>query len=705
MATRPSIKVDDGWIHEGFMATAPPFIRTPNKEQRAKISTSNTIVALAEHQINTGKTTMDAMKSFVSKAAETAGSLVSPTQTQSDSPEAMNFNNKPSGSPSSAEQEGGEGNEDGSKFCALASYGSPDPDSSGDKKEPPPPEMTQLPPTSIFTITSLDLDEENSGVAVDADRAEPTEIDRPPSHGPNKNQDVVLADQERNSTNEEVTVLGTEGGMKMRKSTELKSRASRQARGEIQGNPAKQPSDPDESGGSGGSDESDAPVGSDDTGSGDDFDPQDPESKKKRGKKKKVSKKQGAKTTDGVIIDEKSPAEDSFEAIREVLSSDWDRLAKVVASTKHDIEPVLSYIKAQLVDTSVYNEAPFTIGHFINLVKSKQSHEEVLECCRSKSWKPKQSKRGPSTNQEAEEKPHARSTKRPRKGKHSATISEDDKKVSQKKTKHCNNYSYGEPYVLPKGKAKADVAWEAWGLVYPTSLHNENLSQWKMITDALGAKNLKKRLCPSGVSLPAELENLRDPCSSQLPTSITLAPSQVVKSGHSDHAAIASGRMTKNVLCGTNKKDWVPRHHLEGINCVPALQVNDVVFINGHDIHLVNDWIYFVGAYKMSEGLWTCKVGYLKCLPGYLAQVINRCAMVTQLKPSGKNGEVGGNLVKTVNGMAYISFLDYGPVHKQSHMVRDGRNTSIGFRSAKKSADEHDNFCPGMYLPKPNAQD
>ena len=90
--------------------------------------------------------------------------------------------------------------------------------------------------------------------------------------------------------------------------------------------------------------------------------------------------------------------------------------------------------------------------------------------------------------------------------------------------------------------------------------------------------------------------------------------------------------------------------------------------MNGQDIKLVNQWIYYIGAYKVVKGEWRNKVGHVKALVNQVHLLVNRVAQVTSLSAVGGNSSQGSIWIKTVNGKADITFIDRRPIHQQVPM-------------------------------------
>ena len=220
---------------------------------------------------------------------------------------------------------------------------------------------------------------------------------------------------------------------------------------------------------------------------------------------------------------------------------------------------------------------------------------------------------------------------------------------------------------------------EALLMRYRPREEDKDDANWNEVRTMREAGDLKRRTVDSK---RLEQYGLGPDIASYLPSSYVLAPQVIVYLGRpSPQSEIVRYDKTHDVVCGINK-EWVDVHG--GTDFIPSkVSKNDVVFLNGYDVRLINKWVYFVGAYKVVGGkcCWGDKIGYVKCLPENLHLILNRCAMVTATTSTGKSGSDQAAIYKTVGGKANISFLDVGDIQDKRWLNRAGKAT--GLRSNK----------------------
>ena len=131
---------------------------------------------------------------------------------------------------------------------------------------------------------------------------------------------------------------------------------------------------------------------------------------------------------------------------------------------------------------------------------------------------------------------------------------------------------------------------------------------------------------------------------------------------------------TNNHICGI-LECHCSTHRVGETSCGSHLQKNDVIFLCGSNMKLQGGLVYYVPAYKVSEGRHLgCNVGYVKALFNEVQFVANRTAQVTKVHAKGSNSKdaSGDRWIHEVGGIARISFLDRGLIHQAGAMMVRG---------------------------------
>ena len=80
------------------------------------------------------------------------------------------------------------------------------------------------------------------------------------------------------------------------------------------------------------------------------------------------------------------------------------------------------------------------------------------------------------------------------------------------------------------------------------------------------------------------------------------------------------------------------------------------VILKGTYVHLVSSYVYYVGAYRLTNDKETlCKVGVVKAMYNETDNVINRVAQVTEVLMSGDKSQPW---IKKVGEIAKITYID-----------------------------------------------
>ena len=114
---------------------------------------------------------------------------------------------------------------------------------------------------------------------------------------------------------------------------------------------------------------------------------------------------------------------------------------------------------------------------------------------------------------------------------------------------------------------------------------------------------------------------------------------------------IDTGMQTGNHICGIEQEWTSPKKNnqkhsscqtyhdpKDKTTCSGSiLSVDDVVYLNGADCHLMGGIVYCVGAYLVKGGVLTCRVGYVKALWREVEYITNRTCQVTAVIRSKAN--------------------------------------------------------------------
>ena len=221
------------------------------------------------------------------------------------------------------------------------------------------------------------------------------------------------------------------------------------------------------------------------------------------------------------------------------------------------------------------------------------------------------------------------------------------KKVGQYKRWNTNDYIHGID--LYKNVKLGDEALGLWWCGI------SNADKWNLITDKKEAKKVKDNYYGSHVmGKEGAIEERPNITFNELPLSLIGAPKSLVVCLPPDLDRIAHFNMFYHTICGCRKSAQGDK-----------LRIGDVVFLNGQDIKLVNEWIYYIGAYKVVKGEWRNKVGHVKALVNQVHLLVNRVAQVTSLSAIGGNSSERSKWIKAIDGKADITFIDRGPIHQQ----------------------------------------
>ena len=115
--------------------------------------------------------------------------------------------------------------------------------------------------------------------------------------------------------------------------------------------------------------------------------------------------------------------------------------------------------------------------------------------------------------------------------------------------------------------------------------------------------------------------------------------------------------------------------------CGLHLKVDDYVWIDGSNCHLVANCIWYVGVKKMVGLRKGCKVGVIKVFWNQLEPLVNRLACVTRVDHNsfiGNNKDKKGseNIKEYCGTMASIEMLEYGYVQMRENLR--GENMKVG---------------------------
>ncbi len=182
----------------------------------------------------------------------------------------------------------------------------------------------------------------------------------------------------------------------------------------------------------------------------------------------------------------------------------------------------------------------------------------------------------------------------------------------------------------------------------------ETEKQASCLRVAHGIKDAKKLTIPKRDTFARESN----------PRSLDGSPYMLINMNPPQLDRLANEGQFKNQICGINLKrdNCFCDDHPSG--CGKSLKKNDVIFLKGTDVHLVSGYVYYVGAYRLTNGVDTkCKVGVVKAMYNETENVINRIAQVTDVCITSAKKT---SWINKVGGVAKITYIDRGLVH-QSH--------------------------------------
>lgn len=213
--------------------------------------------------------------------------------------------------------------------------------------------------------------------------------------------------------------------------------------------------------------------------------------------------------------------------------------------------------------------------------------------------------------------------------------------------------------------------------------------KWYAVTDRRFAKQVRDK---AGYACLKELEESQEQClrvcrMNVFPTEPGRLPSRLVITNPPDLALCRADSCFRGVVCGIDSvgDNMACTDHKDAQPCGGDLKVNDVVFVNGRDCHLVGALVYYLGVYRVKGGeLQPCRVGVLKVWYDNLRYFCNRTAQVTYVvhksppRKGPKKRKVKEGWEDSVNGRADIVFIDWPMFMNREYKVGEKKVGLVG---------------------------